>query len=53
MTRTGVIGKLFGHVPEPVVQLNSQDMARLGFTDGDLVHVTSKRGFDCFARTSQ
>ena len=44
MTRTGVIGKLFGHVPEPVVQLNSQDMARLGFTDGDLVHVTSKRG---------
>ena len=44
MTRTGVIGKLFGHVPEPVVQLNTQDMARLGFTDGDLVHVTSKRG---------
>jgi assimilatory nitrate reductase catalytic subunit len=27
-----------------VVQLNPQDMARLGFTDGDLVHVTSKRG---------
>ena len=44
MTRTGVIGKLFGHVPEPVVQLNSQDMARLGFNHGDLVHVTSKRG---------
>lgn len=44
MTRTGVIGKLFGQVPEPVVQLNPQDMARLGFTDGDLVHVTSKRG---------
>lgn len=44
MTRTGVIGKLFGHVPEPVVQLNSQDMVRLGFTNGDLVHVTSKRG---------
>jgi assimilatory nitrate reductase catalytic subunit len=44
MTRTGVIGKLFGHVPEPVVQLNSQDMVRLGFAHGDLVHVTSKRG---------
>jgi assimilatory nitrate reductase catalytic subunit len=44
MTRTGVIGKLFGHVPEPVVQLNSQDMLRLGFANGDLVHVTSKRG---------
>ena len=44
MTRTGVIGKLFGHVPEPVVQLHVQDMKRLGFRDGDLVHVTSKRG---------
>ena len=44
MTRTGVIGKLFSHVPEPVVQLNSQDMVRLGFAHGDLVHVTSKRG---------
>jgi assimilatory nitrate reductase catalytic subunit len=44
MTRTGVVGKLFGHVPEPVVQLRPDDMTRLGFTEGDLVHVTSKRG---------
>lgn len=44
MTRTGVVGKLFGHVPEPVVQLHPQDMARLGCTAGSLVHVTSKRG---------
>ena len=44
MTRTGVVGKLFGHVPEPSVQLHPDDMARLGLSDGTLVHVTSKRG---------
>ena len=44
MTRTGLVGKLFGHVPEPVVQLHPDDMARLGFAAGTLVHVTSKRG---------
>jgi assimilatory nitrate reductase catalytic subunit len=44
MSRTGTLGRLFGHVAEPAVQLNAQDMARLGLRDGDLVHVTSKRG---------
>ena len=44
MTRTGVVGKLFGHVPEPSVQLHPDDMTRLGLIDGTLVHVTSKRG---------
>ena len=44
MTRTGTIGRLFGHVAEPAVQLNPQDMERRGLKDGDLVHVTSKRG---------
>jgi assimilatory nitrate reductase catalytic subunit len=44
MTRTGLVGKLFGHVPEPVVQLHPDDMKRLGFDEGSLVHVTSKRG---------
>ena len=44
MTRTGTIGRLFGHVAEPAVQLNPQDMDRRGLKDGDLVHVTSKRG---------
>ena len=44
MTRTGVVGKLFGHVPEPSVQMNPDDMTRLGLSDGTLVHVTSKRG---------
>jgi assimilatory nitrate reductase catalytic subunit len=44
MSRTGTLGRLFGHVPEPVVQMHPQDMVRRGLKDGDLVHVTSKRG---------
>ena len=44
MTRTGTLGRLFGHVAEPAVQLHAQDMARRGLGDGDLVHVTSRRG---------
>ena len=44
MTRTGTIAKLFGHVPEPHVELNPEDMQNLGLVNGDLVHITSKRG---------
>lgn len=44
MSRTGTLGRLFGQVAEPAVQLNPRDMARLGLADGDLVAVTSKRG---------
>ncbi|WP_066270415.1 nitrate reductase [Hydrogenophaga palleronii] len=44
MTRTGTLGRLFGHVAEPLVQLHPQDMERRGLKDGDLVHITSKRG---------
>ncbi|MBS7806816.1 nitrate reductase [Variovorax sp. PCZ-1] len=44
MSRTGALGRLFGHVPEPVVQMNVQDMSRRLLKEGDLVHVTSKRG---------
>jgi assimilatory nitrate reductase catalytic subunit len=44
MSRTGTVGRLFGHVAEPVVQMNAQDMARRQLADGDLVHLTSKRG---------
>lgn len=43
MSRTGTLGRLFGHVPEPAVELNAQDMARLGLKSGDLVYVTSRR----------
>jgi assimilatory nitrate reductase catalytic subunit len=44
MSRTGTIGRLFGHVPEPTIDMNAQDMARLKIADGDMVHVTSRRG---------
>jgi assimilatory nitrate reductase catalytic subunit len=44
MSRTGTLGRLFGHVAEPSIQMNAQDMARRLLKDGDLVHVTSKRG---------
>lgn len=44
MSRTGTLGHLFGHVAEPSVQMNASDMARRLLKDGDLVHVTSKRG---------
>jgi assimilatory nitrate reductase catalytic subunit len=44
MSRTGTLGRLFGHVAEPALQMNAQDMARRQLLEGDLVHVTSKRG---------
>ena len=44
MSRTGTTGRLFGHVPEPAIELHGQDMQRLGVKDGDLVQVTSRRG---------
>jgi assimilatory nitrate reductase catalytic subunit len=44
MSRTGIVARLFGHVPEPVIQMHPQDMARRLINEGDLVHVTSKRG---------
>ena len=44
MSRTGTLGRLFGHVPEPGIQMNAQDMSRRLLAEGDLVHVTSKRG---------
>jgi assimilatory nitrate reductase catalytic subunit len=44
MSRTGTLGRLFGHVPEPTLQMAPQDMARRGFQDGELVQVSSPRG---------
>jgi assimilatory nitrate reductase catalytic subunit len=44
MSRTGLVPQLFGHVPEPQVQLNPTDMRALQLQEGDLVHVTSRRG---------
>ncbi|MDE2401788.1 MAG: molybdopterin-dependent oxidoreductase [Burkholderiales bacterium] len=44
MSRTGTLGRLFGHVSEPTVDLSPQDMTRLGLVTGDLVQVASRRG---------
>ncbi len=44
MSRTGTLGRLFGHVPEPALQMHPQDLARRLIQDGDLVHVSSRRG---------
>ncbi|GGI55547.1 nitrate reductase [Oxalicibacterium solurbis] len=44
MSRTGTVAQLFSHAPEPAVVLSKIDMERRLLKDGDLVHVTSKRG---------
>ncbi|MBC7703861.1 MAG: molybdopterin-dependent oxidoreductase [Rhodoferax sp.] len=44
MSRTGTVGRLFSHVPEPAIQMHPQDMARRQLAEGDLVEVHSKRG---------
>jgi len=44
MTRTGTLGRLFGHVPEPSIDLHPDDLQALGLPPGALVQVTSKRG---------
>jgi assimilatory nitrate reductase catalytic subunit len=49
MSRTGLVPQLFAHAPEPCIELNAHDMARRSLKDGDLVHVTSRRGTQVLA----
>ncbi|MBL0149915.1 MAG: molybdopterin-dependent oxidoreductase [Ideonella sp.] len=44
MSRTGNLGRLFAHTPEPALQLNPQELQRRGWTDGELIRVQSRRG---------
>ena len=44
MSRTGTLGRLYGHEGEPAIEMTRQDMARLKLVDGDIVRVTSRRG---------
>ncbi len=44
MSRTGLVARLYSHVEEPVLSMNSQDMERRQLHDGDLVRVKSRRG---------
>ncbi len=44
LSRTGTLGRLYGHAPEPTVDLHPSDLARLRLKAGDLVKLTSRRG---------
>jgi len=44
MSRTGTVAQLFAHAPEPAVVMSATDMERRFIRNGDLVHVTSRRG---------
>jgi assimilatory nitrate reductase catalytic subunit len=43
-SRTGTLGRLFGHASEPVVELHPTDLARLRLNGGDLVTLKTRRG---------
>ena len=44
MSRTGTVAQLFAHASEPAVIMAQIDMERRMIVNGDLVHVTSRRG---------
>lgn len=44
MSRTGRIGRLFAHAPEPALDMHPGDAARRGLREGDLVRVIGRRG---------
>ncbi len=43
-SRTGTLGRLFGHASEPLVEMHPTDLARLRLNSGDLVTLKSRRG---------
>jgi ferredoxin-nitrate reductase len=44
LTRTGKSDKLVKREPEPFVEINPEDAARLGVAEGDLMQISSRRG---------
>ena len=44
MSRTARAPRLFGHVPEPTLDLNPRDAERRGLKTGDLVELSTRRG---------
>jgi assimilatory nitrate reductase catalytic subunit len=48
MSRTGMLGTLFSHAPEPHMEISAKDAYRLMLEDGDLAHVTSHQGSEIF-----
>jgi len=54
MSRTGQLGRLFGHDSLPSVEMHPQDLAALQAAEGDLLRVRSRRGSVVLsARTSE
>lgn len=49
MSRTGTVPQLFAHAAEPVINMHPQDMQRRFLKNGDLVHVSNRRGTQIFA----
>ncbi|MDO8177766.1 MAG: molybdopterin-dependent oxidoreductase [Undibacterium sp.] len=49
MSRTGTVAQLFSHVAEPGINMARQDMDRRFLKNGDLVHVTNRRGSQIFS----
>jgi len=48
MSRTGTIGTLFGHEPEPCIEISPKDSGRMNLKNGDLVQVSNHRGSEIF-----
>jgi assimilatory nitrate reductase catalytic subunit len=44
LSRTGSLGRMYGHAPEPTVDMHPTDLTRLRLVPGDLVQVQSRRG---------
>ena len=44
MTRTGLSPRLFGHRPEPLLDLHAEDAAAAGLSDGALARIDSRLG---------
>ena len=44
MTRTGTLGRLFAHAPEPSIDMHPQELTRRRWAPGTLVRVKSRRG---------
>ncbi|MDB5798381.1 MAG: nitrate reductase [Paucimonas sp.] len=48
MSRTGTVGQLFAHAPEPALVMAQPDLDLRLLKAGDLVHVSSRRGSQIF-----
>lgn len=48
MSRTGLLGTLFAHVPQPYMEISAKDAHRLQLDNDDLAHITSQQGSEIF-----